>query len=193
MRGGNCSQEWFLKTGRLPPKLSKYLSEVDRAGNEIQRQIEFTRTYQELGMERAAWHAIEDLIASISDSTLPVYADCIGYQILADPMIQKVFSNLMDNTIHYAEGGSRVECRCEERDGQLAIIWEDDGAGVPDDQKERIFERGYGENTGLGLFLSREILAITGITILETGEYGKGARFEIRVPAGAWQKIDGDS
>ncbi len=174
------------------PKLSKYLSEVDRAGNEIQRQIEFTRTYEELGVERAAWHAIEDLLSPISDSTLPVHADCIGYRVLADPMIQKVFFNLMDNTIRYAEGASRVECRCEEREGRLAIIWEDDGAGVPDDQKERIFERGVGRHTGFGLFLSREILAITGITIEETGEYGKGARFEMLVPAGAWQKSDGD-
>jgi signal transduction histidine kinase len=49
---------------------------------------------------------------------------------------------------------------------------------------ERIFEQGFGKNTGLGLFLSREILAITGITITENGVPGKGARFEITVPRG---------
>ncbi len=174
------------------PKLSQYLSEVDRAGSDIQRQIEFTRTYQELGVERAAWHAIDDLLSPISGSELPLFAGCIGYQILADPMIQKVFENLMENTIRHAKGASRVEIRCEERNGQLAIIWEDDGGGVPDNQKERIFERGYGENTGLGLFLSQEILAITGITIAETGEYGKGARFEMLVPEGAWRKSEAE-
>ncbi|GAA5263448.1 PAS domain S-box protein [Methanocalculus sp. MC3] len=175
------------------PRLSKYLGEIERAGSDIQRQIEFTRTYQELGVERAAWHAIDDLLSPISGSELPLIADCTGYQVLADPMIERVFSNLMDNTIRHAHDATRVGCRCEERDGQLAIIWEDDGAGVPEDQKKRIFERGYGENTGLGLFLSREILAITGITIEETGEYGKGARFEMLVPAGAWQKSDARS
>ena len=41
--------------------------------------------------------------------------------------------------------------------------------------------------TGMGLFLSREILAITGITLRENGEPGKGARFEITVPKGAWR------
>ncbi|HIJ07687.1 PAS domain-containing sensor histidine kinase, partial [Methanocalculus sp.] len=170
------------------PKLSQYLSEVERAGSEIQRQIEFTRTYQELGVERAAWHAIDDLISPISSSQLPVKPDCIGYRVLVDPMIERVLYNLMDNTIRHAKGASRVEIRCEERDGQLAIIWEDDGPGVPDEQKEWIFERGFGKHTGFGLFLSREILAITGITIVETGEYGEGARFEILVPEGAWQK-----
>jgi signal transduction histidine kinase len=67
------------------------------------------------------------------------------------------------------------------------IICKDDGDGVVAEEKERIFERGFGKNTGLGLTLSREILSITGITIRETGEPGKGARFEIVVPNGAWR------
>jgi signal transduction histidine kinase len=53
---------------------------------------------------------------------------------------------------------------------------------VSPDEKEKIFSYGFGKNTGLGLFLSREILSITGITIKETGEYQKGARFEITCP-----------
>jgi signal transduction histidine kinase len=62
------------------------------------------------------------------------------------------------------------------------ITYEDDGAGIPAQDKENIFRRGFGKHTGLGLFLSREILAITGITIRENGEPGKGVRFEILVP-----------
>jgi signal transduction histidine kinase len=49
---------------------------------------------------------------------------------------------------------------------------------------EMIFKRGYGKNTGLGLALSRKIPDIPGITITETGEPGKGARFEMKVPKG---------
>lgn len=45
-----------------------------------------------------------------------------------------------------------------------------------------------GKNTGLGLFLSREILSITGITLTEAGDPGKGARFEITVPDGIYRK-----
>ena len=47
--------------------------------------------------------------------------------------------------------------------------------------------KGFGQNTGLGLFLSREILAITGITITENGVPGIGARFEIRVLNGGFR------
>ena len=58
---------------------------------------------------------------------------------------------------------------------------------MPADAKERIFERGYGENSGLGLFLAREAFGLTGIAIAETGTPGAGARFEILVPAGSWK------
>nr|WP_256472525.1 PAS domain-containing sensor histidine kinase [Methanocalculus sp. AMF5] len=172
---------------------SGYLAEIDRAAREIQRQIEFTRTYEELGMRQPVWQAVRDLISTVSDSGMPVEVDCVGYQVLADPMIEMVFANLMANTIRHAEGASRVTIWCEERDGRLAILWEDDGPGIPDDQKERIFERGVGRNTGFGLFLSREILSITGIAIAECGAYGTGAGFEILVPKTGWKRHSGNT
>ena len=69
----------------------------------------------------------------------------------------------------------------------LTLIFENDGTGIPKDMKEKIFDRRYEEKKGLGLFLAREILGITGITIKETGEAGKGARFEITVPEGTYR------
>jgi signal transduction histidine kinase len=71
---------------------------------------------------------------------------------------------------------------CEEAGG-LVIAYEDDGIGITDREKESIFVKGKGKNTGLGLFLIREILTLTGITIRETGKRGTGARFELLVPA----------
>ena len=70
------------------------------------------------------------------------------------------------------------------------ITCEDDGAGIPVPHKEAIFEPGFGKGSGFGLFLTREILEITGIRISETGEEGKGARFGILVPAGMFRRTD---
>ncbi|MDO9323772.1 MAG: ATP-binding protein, partial [Methanoregula sp.] len=69
----------------------------------------------------------------------------------------------------------------------LVITCEDDGAGISAEDKGRLFTRGFGKQNGLGLFLSREILAITGLDIIENSEPGQGARFQIRVPAGCWR------
>jgi signal transduction histidine kinase len=107
--------------------------------------------------------------------------------VFADQLIVRVFFNLMDNAVRYGGKITTTRFSTEERNGDIVIVCSDDGNGVSVEEKEKIFERGFGKNTGLGLFLSREILAITGITITETGEPGKGARFEITVPAGMYR------
>jgi signal transduction histidine kinase len=97
-------------------------------------------------------------------------------------------SDLMDNAVKY--GGERmttIRFSSYESDGEQVIVCEDDGAGISVEDKKRLFERGFGKHTGFGLFISREILAITGITIRENSEPGKGARFEINVPKGMYR------
>jgi len=69
---------------------------------------------------------------------------------------------------------------------RLVCVYEDNGNGIPAKDKPRMFTRGFGKNTGLGMFPAKEILAITGLTIQEMGEFGKGVRFEITVPKGAY-------
>ncbi len=108
-------------------------------------------------------------------------------EVFANPLIVKVFYNLIENAMQYGGNITTIRFTVEDRDRDRMIVCEDDGVGVPASEKEKIFERGFGKNTGLGLALSREILAITGITIRETGEIGKGARFEIALPEGAWR------
>ena len=77
---------------------------------------------------------------------------------------------------------------CFEDDAQAVWVIRDNGVGIADDMKERIFRKGVGKHTGLGLFLAREILDITGLSIRETGVAGEGARFEISIPGFAWKR-----
>ncbi len=70
----------------------------------------------------------------------------------------------------------------------MIITCEADGVGIPLQDKIHIFGRGFGDHTGIGLFLAREILSITNLSIKEVGEEGKGARFEILVPEGKWRE-----
>ncbi len=102
-------------------------------------------------------------------------------------MLERVFFNLIDNAVKHGVRVTAITVRCEREPDGILVIVEDNGVGIPAGEKEKIFERGFGKNTGLGLFLVREILAITGITIKEAGVYGKGARFEITVPRGVYR------
>jgi signal transduction histidine kinase len=92
----------------------------------------------------------------------------------------------------HGERQSRITIRCEPAGDELLITVEDNGVGTPLGAKQNIFRKGYGKNTGFGLFLAREILAITKISIHETGRHGSGARFEITVPKNGFRHC-GDS
>ncbi|PKL68069.1 MAG: hypothetical protein CVV30_12055 [Methanomicrobiales archaeon HGW-Methanomicrobiales-1] len=175
-----------LKKG--DPVITDYLGKIITAADTIARQIEFTRMYQELGAKAPAWLSIEEIIGRV-ESRVPVTfsGTCRGIGIFADPMLERVFFNLFDNAFRHGVRVTEITVLCEREPDSLLVIVEDNGTGIPVEEKERIFERGMGKNTGLGLFLAREILAITGITIRETGIFGRGARFEIFVPEGKFR------
>jgi PAS domain S-box-containing protein len=169
------------------PVIKGFLAKIERAVSMIQRQIEFTRTYQELGVETPAWYSIRDVVKAAEPQNLTVTCSCGSLEIFADPMLEKVFFNLFDNAVRHGERVTAITVSCEIAGEEMVITVQDNGIGIPLDVKPKIFEKGYGKNTGFGLFLAREILAITGIFIHETGTHGKGARFEIAVPKGAYR------
>lgn len=174
------------------PQQIEYLSKQEHALTAISEQIAFTREYQQLGTEAPAWQGLGTVVPVVQkqlDLGMIRLENLVGsWEILADPMLGKVFFNLCDNAVKYG-GKNLTEIRISARQvgNELAIVVEDDGFGIASEDRYHLFERGYGKHTGLGLFLSREILAITGITIRETSESGQGARFEIRVPAGKFR------
>lgn len=165
----------------------KHCERIGGLMNVIQKQIEFTREYEQLGEKEPVWLPVASLVEKTRDDRVPIVAEVEDVEIFADPMIETVARNLMDNTIRHGQGATKVMVNCYPTNGGLTIVWEDNGCGVPEEQKERVFERGYGTNTGLGLFLAREILGITGITIKENGTPGKGARFEMTVPGACFR------
>ena len=153
------------------------------------RQIEFTRNYQDLGVQAPAWHKVTDIVMAAKPQNIALTCACDNCEVFADPMIDKVFFNLFDNTIRHGGKVSAITVQCGVSSDELVITVEDNGIGVPLDEKQKIFEKGYGKHTGFGLFLVREILAITGIFIHETGAHGRGARFEIAIPKGAYRRV----
>ena len=110
----------------------------------------------------------------------------------ADPLFGKALTNLFDNTFRYGSGATEIRITFRVEGPGVVMTVKDNGAGIPAGEKVKIFERGYGNGTGWGLFLVREILAVTGMTIEETGEPGNGARFEIRIPEGMFRMDGGD-
>lgn len=168
------------------PDLLSFLDKIDNVIEDLTEQIEFTRSYQNLGLKSPEWQDVTGLITRLPAKSIQIRTEVEGLRIYADPLLGNVFYNLFDNALRHGERVTAISVTAQENDDGLVLVWEDNGTGVPADIKDRIFDRGFGKNTGLGLFLIREILSISGITIRENGTPGEGARFEIRVPKGVY-------
>jgi len=182
--------ELALETVQDPERIVS-INRAQKAADTIRRQIAFTKEYEDLGVKAPEWQqlsvitrsAASQLVTGITSLEIPDGR----LEIYADPLLIKVFYNLFDNSLQH--GGLVTHIRISHRptDTGLTITVADNGIGISPGDKKRLFERGFGKNTGLGLFHSREILSITGISISETGIPGDGARFEIAVPEGAFR------
>ncbi|MCX6701269.1 MAG: PAS domain S-box protein, partial [Methanomicrobiales archaeon] len=182
----------MLEEMKSDPALDVYFVTINTAAERIATMVQFTKEYEQIGVSAPAWQNCRTLVDTAATKArtgrVMVKNDLpAGAEMFADPLVVKVFYNIMGNAVRYGGKITTIRFSVLERDGDHVIVCEDDGVGIPAEEKEKIFERGFGKNTGLGLALSREILDITGITIRETGEPGKGARFEMAVSKGSYR------
>jgi PAS domain S-box-containing protein len=169
----------------------QYLEKMNAAAKALQGQLEFTADYQEMGVKNPEWIPVEPAllrgVAGLNLGDISIVHELGGLEIYADPMLDKVFRNLVENAIRHGEKVSKITLSFKKSKDAVTISLEDDGVGIPESEKKLSFEPRYGKHTGYGLFMTRSILEITGIGIEETGMPGKGAKFEIRVPAGKFR------
>jgi len=167
-----------------------YIDKLEEIASEMERDLGVASILSHLGLTAPRWQnlrevagrsASRDTRCGISMENLPGSFWC-----LADPLLPRVFSNLFENARRHGEKVTAIRIAAREGEEGLVISVEDDGIGIPADQKERIFEPGFGKHTGYGLYLAREILSIAGFSIRETGDFGRGARFEIHIPGGRY-------
>jgi PAS domain S-box-containing protein len=181
----------LISNSTSDPEILELVDTSRKSALRIERQISFTREYQDLGVKAPQWQNVRqtflDAAGSLDTADIRIEIPENDLEIYADPLLYKVFYNLIDNALRYAAPFSSISLRYQEFENRLVISVADDGAGISPEDKKHLFERGFGRNTGLGLFLSREILAITGIAIAETSAPGEGARFEMTVPEGGYR------
>jgi signal transduction histidine kinase len=169
-------------------EIVSYLEKGQAAVHSIKEIIAFTREYELVGIEAPTWQNVSQMfdkaIAFSSIYDIKISSATLGVWIFADPLLIRVFANFIDNSIRHGGTVSTIRLSYEHNEERMILIYEDNGVGVEFSEKEKIFMRGYGKHTGLGLFLIREIFSITGIEIRESGEVGKGVKFEMRIPHG---------
>ncbi|MDD1681823.1 MAG: PAS domain S-box protein [Methanoregula sp.] len=181
----------LIRQLRPEAKIAGLLDKEEEVLHKISSSLNFSRNYQDMGMKPPRWQNVSQAflfaISHLDFLQVTHHLEVGNLEIYADPLLEKVFFNLMENALRHGKEMSEVRVWCQEKTDGLVLFVGDNGVGIPQEEKHMIFDRGYGKDTGLGLFLVREILSITGMSIRETGTPGKGTRFEILIPRGAYR------
>ena len=170
---------------------------IDKMVEAVQNSMkifEFAKTYEQLGVEELVDVDVESTVAWAVDmfSNLPfkVVNECQGLIVHADSLLRQLIYNFIDNTRKHGQKAIVARVYYQKiASGELELIYEDDGVGVPQESKEHLFKKGFstGGGTGFGLFLSKKMMEVYGWNIQEIGEPCKGAKFVITIPLHCYQ------
>ncbi|MEM2099011.1 MAG: HAMP domain-containing sensor histidine kinase [Candidatus Bathyarchaeia archaeon] len=165
------------------------LSKMEQAVKNSVDILEFAQIYAQLGGEELTYvdagKAIDEAVALFEKLSFKVVNECHGLSLFADSFLRQLFYNFIDNTRKYGKKTTIVRISYEvTMQDTLLLIYEDDGIGIPEKDKHKLFAEGFSTSfsTGLGLFLIKKMIEIYGWKIHETGEAGKGAKFVITIP-----------
>lgn len=169
------------------PALRQHLEGIESAVNQSERIFEFSRMYEQIGAEEPSrvdvGESFAEAIKLQSESSKLSFAnDCKGLQVMADSMLRQLFYNLIDNSLKHGQKVTQVKLRYQRNKDAIKIIYEDNGAGIAKENKNRIFSGFTTGGSGLGLKLVKKMIEAYGWSIEENGVPEKGARFEIAIP-----------
>ena len=102
--------------------------------------------------------------------------------------MRRVLSILVDNALNYSDKGGLVKIELKEENGKIRLSVYNDGTGVPDSERERVFDRFYRldnsrsrETGGLGLAIAKTIVEARNGKLTAAGKYGKWVRFDAKL------------
>jgi len=172
------------------------IQKIEPGIQSISEITEFSGDYQDMGKNPPKWQNVKLTLlyglSHVSPGEIRSEIEVEDLEIFADPLLEKAFQGLFENSITHGTHVSTIRVSYRVTPDKATIIFEDDGTGIPSEKKEQIFLRSDGNHSRIrGLFFVREILDLTEITIRETGEPGKGVRFEITVPKGVFREEAG--
>jgi PAS domain S-box-containing protein len=179
----------YLAKHKLPADhaASEFLGDVESAVDQIEKIFDFARNYEMLGVEDLSYMDVgksveEAAILHSGMNGVKLVNECKGLMVMADSLLRQLFYNLVDNTLKYGETASQIRVYYEEGEDQLKLVYEDDGVGIPENEKENLFREGYGKSTGYGLYLIKKMCEEYGWVVRETGKQGRGAQFTMTIP-----------
>jgi PAS domain S-box-containing protein len=171
---------------QLDRDIINFITQVRTQAVNLARRVLLTESYKDLGTSPPVWMSVQHILESAnhlfsgSDVSFRFWAERL--EIYADPLLEEVLLHIVENSLRHGGTVNNIVVTYQVAGKGLDLLLSDDGIGIPPEKKETIFEYDAGGHSGIGLFICRQILGVTGISITEEGKKGEGACFVIHVP-----------
>jgi PAS domain S-box-containing protein len=171
------------------PEIVRFLDSIDSAVALSNRLFDFTSLYEKIGgqtqTEIDVKRCFDDAVALFPNmSNIQVMNESQGLVVVADSLLRQIFYNLIDNSLKHGKVVTQIRLHYIKEQNQTKLYYEDNGVGVPVDNKQKIFTEQFTTDggTGLGMSMIRKIMEVYNWTIEEIGTPSQGVRFEIKIP-----------
>ncbi len=183
----------LMKDYDLPDEVKEFAKKSESAVEESSEMIAKTRKMRKIGQEEEIGevnlNSVADKVLSghsnqLEEKGIELKIEDCDYWVKGGPLLEALFSNLVDNALKHSDC-DEISISSQVEDDEFVAVVEDDGVGIPEEIKDKIFGKGFkrGETagTGLGLYMVKEIAESYGGSVeVKDSELG-GARFEIHL------------
>jgi len=171
------------------PKLVKFLTNIENAVEASSKLFDFSSYFEKIGAEQPSEINVGDsfkqaMALQTNFPKIKTINECGGYTVQADSLLRQIFHNFIDNSVKHGEKVTKIRVYYREEQNCTKLVYEDDGVGVPEANKPRLFSEGFttGNGSGLGLMLVKKIVESYGWAITEEGQPGVGVKFVMSIP-----------
>jgi PAS domain S-box-containing protein len=170
------------------PELLRLLSKIEADVASADHLFALSSLFERIGIEEPTQIEVKTCfnkaLAMFYDLKNIKITNCAdGLTVTADSLLQQVFYNLVDNSIKHGQKVTEIKLHYEKGNKETLLIYEDNGVGIAEENKERIFGEGFStaNSSGLGLSILKRIVQVYGWSISETGQPSVGAKFVIAI------------
>ena len=163
-----------------------YIEKEEEILKQIHSLIKCSIEYQQIGMKPHRWANVRNIVSSVMSilevDSLRVDLDVNSLELFCDPILGRMFSFLIENTIKNVNTSPKIRIWFKETAEGLTLFYQDNSTGIPMNQKESLSAGTIIKAEDFFMAFVHDILEFSGMGIRETGEPGGGVCFEISVP-----------
>jgi PAS domain S-box-containing protein len=170
-------------------ELKSYLTQIASIFTSTEKLLTFSNVFENIGSDQSRIISVGSCFGKALSlfpelQKIKIENKCQNLEVLADSQLEQLFYNLIDDSLRHGQKTSHIRLHYTQKSNGLEIIYQDNGVGIPEANKSKLFSEGFttGKGSGYGLSLIKRIIQVYGWTIKEEGNPGKGVKFIIFVP-----------